>query len=51
MKIPPILQRWWSAPFVRTAVLGALALAGLAGALLIAYELALARVPQHRAAL
>lgn len=51
MKISPILQRWWSAPFVRTAVLGALALAGLAGALLIAYELALARVPQHRAAL
>ena len=51
MKALPLLRRWWSAPFVRVAVWGALGLAAFAGGLLLAYELALARVPQHRATL
>jgi len=51
MKALPHLRRWWNAPFVRTAVWGALGLAAVTLGILLAYELALARVPQHRAAL
>jgi uncharacterized protein YhdP len=38
-------------PFLRVAVWSALGLITFGGAILLAYELALARVPQHRAAL
>lgn len=51
MKALPVLRRWWSAAFVRTAVWGSLGLAGVAAGIVLAYELALARVPQHRATL
>jgi uncharacterized protein YhdP len=51
MRAHPLFLRWWSAPFVRAAVWGALGLAVFAGAMVLAYELALARVPQHRATL
>ena len=47
----PLIRRWWGAPFVRAAVWGALGLAGVVGGVALAYELALARVPQHRARL
>jgi uncharacterized protein YhdP len=51
MRLLPLMRRWWSAPFVRAAVWGALGLAAVAGGVALAYELALARVPQHRATL
>lgn len=47
----PLIRRWWSAQFVRVAVWGALGLAGVIGGVALAYELALAKVPQHRARL
>jgi uncharacterized protein YhdP len=47
----PLIRRWWSAQFVRVAVWSALGLAGIIGGVALAYELALARVPQHRARL
>jgi uncharacterized protein YhdP len=43
----PVLQRKW----VRGAIVAGIALASFAATLIVAYELALARVPQHRAAL
>jgi uncharacterized protein YhdP len=51
MRLLPLIRRWWSAPFVRAAVWGALGLMAVAGGVALAYELALARVPQHRATL
>ena len=51
MKALLLIRRWWSAQFVRVAVWGTLGLAAWWAASRLAYELALARVPQHRARL
>jgi len=51
MSLLPFMRRWWNAQFVRVAVWGTLGLASVVGGVALTYELALARVPQHRARL